>query len=326
MQKHPHLYSPISKYYKSLFGEKTFKIPVSIVDTCPNRMGLKGMETCIFCDEWGSAAFEDSFEKDLKTQIEEYKERLGKRYKANNFVVYFQAYTNSLAGIDKLRSYYELALSYPDINGIVVGTRPDCISPALLKLWKEFSERTYFSVELGIQSYFESQVKWLKRGHPANQSISAIHRIHKECPKIDIGVHFIFGIPGETKEHIVESAKITNSLPIQNVKLHNLHVLKNTGLEDLYHKGEFIPDELEDYAEKCSWFLDYLSKDIFVHRLGALSSRWDELIAPEWTKFKMSSYQKILDHIYELDSFQGKQFQVPPKDYAALSFPTHLNQ
>jgi radical SAM protein (TIGR01212 family) len=318
-------YNPISRYYRKVFGEKCYKIPVSIVDTCPNRMGLKGMETCIFCDEWGSAAFEDSFEKELPEQIEAYRAKFQKRYGAEKFIVYFQAYTNSLTGIEKLRTYYDLALSYDFVEGIVVGTRPDCISPALLRLWAEYSEKTYFSVELGIQSYFEDHVKFLKRGHKASKSIEAIMAINEACPKIDIGIHFIFGLPGETDEHIIESAKITNSLPVQNVKLHNLHVLTKTGLEELYHKGLFKPIELDEYAKKCALFLDHLNPETPVHRLGATASRWEEVVAPEWIKYKMMSFQALLDGINALGIKQGRNYK-PHPNYAMTNFPTHLHQ
>lgn len=324
MSTNSEIFYPISEYYKKRFGQKVYKIPVSIVDTCPNREGLKKMETCIFCDEWGSAAYEDSFEKTLKQQIEDVYQKLSVRYKAEKFFIYFQAYTNSFTGINKLRAYFDLALSYPFVEGIIVGTRPDCLSPALFKLWNEYSEKTYFSVELGVQSFFEKHVAWLKRGHHANKSIDAIFKIKTNCPKVDLGIHFILGLPNETDEEIIEYAKITNSLPVDNVKLHNLHVLKNTGLEILYHRGEFQPLELEEYAHKCRIFLEHLRDDIPVHRLSALASRWDELIAPEWTKFKMVGYQGVISHLKEKESYQGKNY-IEYKDYAIRSFPTHLH-
>ena len=317
-------YFPISRHYKKLFGNRVFKIPVSIVDTCPNRMGLKKMQTCIFCDEWGSAAYKDSFEKTLHEQIQSYYAKLSQKYHADQFLVYFQAYTNSLTGVQKLREYYEIALSYPFVRGIIVGTRPDCLSPALLRLWQEFSERCYFSVELGVQSFFEEQVRFLRRGHAAQKSIAAIYQIHQQCPQIEIGIHFIFGLPGESDEHIIESAKITNSLPIANVKLHNLHVLKNTGLEELYRKKQFEPIELKEYARRCGLYLAHLSPHIPVHRLGALAPRWDELIAPEWNRYKMKVFQEILTEINALGIKQGQLYR-PQKNYALHSFPVHLH-
>jgi uncharacterized protein len=309
-------YYSIGDYYKKRLGTKTYKIPVTVVDDCPNRRGLNGMETCIFCDEWGSAAYKDNMQKPLAQQIEECREAYAKRYKMDSFLVYFQAYTNSFKGVEKLRKDFDLSLSYPYVKGIVIGTRPDCISPATLKLWKEYSEKTYVSVELGVQSFYEDQVAFLKRGHTAQKSIEAVYKIH-EAANVDIGLHFIFGIPGETEEQIIESAKIASSLPIKNVKVHNLHVLKNTGLETLYKNGQFEPIGIEEFAHKCILFLEHLSPEIPVHRLGALSNRWDELIAPQWNRHKMYMRQFILDRMKERQTYQGRHY-VPAPNYALL--------
>jgi radical SAM protein (TIGR01212 family) len=308
MQPSSNRYYPIARYYKDRFGEKVQKIPVSTATDCPNRLGLKGMETCSFCDVWGSAAYTDQREMDLQAQITKYKQMLGKKYNAQTFLAYFQAYTNTFIGLPKLRQNFELVLSDPQFKGIIVGTRPDCISQAVLNLWKETNERTYLSVELGVQSFFEDHVQFLKRGHSAQDSIDAIHRI-KTHVDLDLGVHLIFGTPGETRDQIIETAKIISSLPIDNVKLHNLHVLKNTHLEKLYLAGEFVPMELDEYAEKVVLFLKHLSPKVRVHRLGAMSNRWNELIAPEWTRYKMLSYQYILDKLETQNAHQGDQFQ-----------------
>ncbi|MGE3975553.1 MAG: TIGR01212 family radical SAM protein [Bdellovibrionales bacterium] len=301
-------YYAISEYYKERFGEKVQKIPVSTATDCPNRLGLKGMETCAFCDVWGSAAYIEQREMDLSSQIVKYKEFLGTKYKVKTFLAYFQAYTNTFIGLPKLKQNFDLVLSDPQIQGIIVGTRPDCISPAVLNLWKEFHQKTYLSVELGVQSFFEDQVKFLKRGHTVQDSIEAIKKI-KTTIDLDLGIHLIFGTPGETEETIIQTAEIVSSLPIDNVKLHNLHVLKNTHLEKLYLAGEFQPIELDEYAEKVVLFLRHLHPRVRVHRLGAMSNRWDELLAPEWTRYKMGTYQYILDKIKYRDAHQGDRFK-----------------
>ncbi len=166
-------YYPISVYYERLFGEKVYKIPVTTVDDCPNRRGLKGMETCIFCDVWGSAARSESLTMNLRAQIEKYKTQIGKKFNAKKFLVYFQAYTNSFDKISTLREQFELCLEYEDIVGFVVGTRPDCISPALFKLWQEFHEKRFMFIELGAQSFSNAQLEFMKRGHTAEQSFKA---------------------------------------------------------------------------------------------------------------------------------------------------------
>lgn len=291
-------YYPISKYYKNRFGTKVVKVPVSIVDTCPNRLGLKNMKTCVFCDEWGSAAYEKKQKETLENQIAQVKKIKAEKNKSHKFLIYFQAYTSTFLAIEKLRLQFEAALSDPDVVGIVVGTRTDCVSPALIRLWEEFAARTYFSVEFGVQSFFDHHLEFLARGHDSASAIKTIRDLTASPDsKIDIGIHLIFGLPNETDNEIVENAKISNSLGIRNIKLHNLHVLKNTELENIYKRGEFNPLELEEYARRVKLFLTHLSPDIAIHRLGAVASRWDELIAPEWTRYHLKTYQYIKDYL-----------------------------
>lgn len=300
-------YITIADHYKKIFSEKVYKIPVSVVDNCPNRMGLKGMETCVFCDVWGSAANSDSFEMTLPQQIEKYHGHISKKYKAKSFLVYFQAYTNTFTKVSSLRENFETALSYPFVKGFVVGTRPDCISKAVLDLWQEYHEKSFVSVELGVQSFFDDQMQFMRRGHSVQQSLEAIFKI-AENTSVDLGIHLIFGQPGETDEQIIETARRVNTLPITNVKLHNLHVLKNTPLEQIYAEGKFIPIERELYAHRVKLFLEHLSPRLAVHRLAAFASRWEELVAPAWTADKMGTHQYMIDYLRQEKSYQGKQY------------------
>lgn len=302
-------YFPISLFYQKKFGAKVWKVPVSTATTCPNREGLKGMKVCNFCDEWGSAAYPEIREQHLISQIERNREHLRKRYKAHKFLVYFQAYTNTFAKTQLLEQQINTALKYDDVVGIVIGTRPDCISDAVLELWQKLSEKTFVGVELGVQSFDEKQLLWMHRGHSAKKSIQAIFRIRNSCPKIDLGIHLMFGLPGETQQQIIEYAHLTNQLPIDNVKLHNLHVLKNTPLELEYKAGLFKPISREDYANKIIDYLVKLNPLISVHRLTAVASRHDELVAPQWVANKMASYQYVLDRFNEKKAFQGQEFQ-----------------
>jgi radical SAM protein (TIGR01212 family) len=300
-------YYPISQFYKQKFGTKVVKIPVSIAEDCPNRRGLKGMKTCIFCDDTGSFAYPENQGLLLREQIRMHREKVSARFNASRFLIYFQAYTTTFTSLDRLREGFEIALENEDVAGIVVGTRPDCLSSAVLKTWKEYAERTFFAVEFGVQSFDDDQLVWMRRGHTAAQSIAAIERVHKESG-IDIGLHLIFGWPTENDKQIIETARLCSSLPISNVKLHNLHVLKGTPLADMYHEGTFQPVDLELYSHRVGLFLEHLSPKIAVHRLAALSSRWEELIAPPWTRHKMKSYQAILDHLNTRGIRQGAKF------------------
>lgn len=301
-------YHTISEHYNQLFGEKVYKIPVTVVDDCPNRRGLKGMQTCVFCDVWGSAANAESLSMELRAQIEKYHGHISQKYKAKAFLIYFQAYTNTFTKVSSLRHNFDVALSYPWVKGFTLGTRPDCLSKAVFDLWNEYHEKSFVCVEMGVQSFFNDQLEFMRRGHTAEASIEAIHKI-ADNTKVDLGIHLIFGNPGETDETIIKTAEIVNTLPITNIKLHNMHVLKNTPLEEMYHKGEFTPIDRETYAHRVGLFLQHVSPRFAMHRLAAYSSRWDELVAPEWTKNKMGTHQYIIDQLRAKTSYQSQLFQ-----------------
>lgn len=302
-------FRPISEFYKERFGGKVYKIPVATADACPNRLGLRGMKTCSFCDVWGSAARAEALDLDLQSQLAKYSQSIGKRFNAAQFLVYFQAYTSTFTALHRVKAQYDLALNFPGVRGLVVGTRPDCLSAGVLNEWKAYSEKTYLSIELGVQTFDEDQLVFLRRGHTAKDSIAAIEKISALNSPIDIGIHLMFGLPGETLESIRQTAEICNQLNIQNVKLHNLHVLKDTELENQYNRGEFAPIEREAYAERVQVFLENLSPQIYVHRLAAFSSRFNELIAPKWTSDKMGTHQYVVDQLRKNQSYQSRLFQ-----------------
>lgn len=298
-------YNPISQYYQSVFGEKVYKISVAVADTCPNREGLRGMKTCNFCDQWGSAAYHKNLERPLKTQIESVRKILKEKRKANKFLVYFQAYTTTFQKVNKLREEIKVALEFEDVVGVVIGTRPDCISDALLDLWNETANHVFVGVELGVQTFDEQELIWMRRGHTAQASLKAIQRIAEACPKVNLGIHLIFGMPNESESSVIETAQLCNRLPIHNVKIHNLHVLKGTPLEDEYREGKFTPLSRESYFRHVGLFLRHLRPDMGVHRLSAYAPRWDELVAPTWTSYKMKTYQDMMDYLQDNGFRQG---------------------
>lgn len=287
------------------------KVPTSIADTCPNRLGLKGMQTCIFCDEWGSAADNTIQTLPLEEQIARKLPEIAARYRAAAFLVYFQAYTTSFMAVSKLRAYFDLALSFEGVRGFVIGTRPDCVSQTLLDACNGYRDRCFVSIELGVQTFFDSQLEFLRRGHSAKEAIDCIRKIRAVNGRdLDLGIHLIFGLPGETDAHILETAELVSSLGIDHVKLHNLHVLKNTPLEELYLRGEFHPLDLSEYTERTVLFLKHLDPKIAVQRLSAVASRWDELVAPEWTRYKMKAHQFIVNRMNAAGDRQGDRYGV----------------
>lgn len=299
-------YHTISEHFKRVFGEKVYKIPVTVVDNCPNRMGLKGMKTCSFCDVWGSAAHEESFKMGLNEQILKYHQQLNAKHRADKYLVYFQAYTNTFTKVSALRNNFELALGHPFVAGFVIGTRPDCLSESVLQLWQEYTQKCFVAVELGVQSFYNPHLEFMRRGHSAEDSLLAIDKIANRT-SVDLGIHLIFGSPGETIDQVRETALRCNDLPITNVKLHNLHVLKNTELEKWYNEGSFQPIEFAEYSKKVETFLSHLHPRIAVHRLAAYASRWEELIAPQWTSHKMGAHQAIINSMRTNKIYQGCQ-------------------
>lgn len=309
-------YYPISQYFRRRFGERVAKISVSIAETCPNRSPDNALDPCIFCDEWGSAAYPLEKDRALLEQIRFNKSLVSRRLKSQRFLVYFQSYTNTLDKVEILRQRFATALSEDYVDGLVVGTRPDCLPRRIFPLLEEMSQRSYVMVELGAQSFFNDQLEFLKRGHSAEKNIEAVFALARHT-HVDIGVHLIFGMPGETPARLIETARIINNLPISNVKLHNLHVLTNTALAQMYRRGEFVPDELDAYADKVILFLRHLAPTVAVQRLAAVASRWDELIAPKWTGQKMQPIDFIENRMRHAGVVQGDL-------YAADSMPERI--
>ena len=306
--EHGKRYRQLSQHYRERFGEKVFKVSVSVVDTCPNRENRNGADVCIFCDKWGSAAYHQFRDQPLLKQIQINREAVQKRYRAEKFLIYFQAYTNTFGRFRELESLYQIALKEKDVVGIVVGTRPDCLPKRVLLKFAEIAQENYLSVELGVQTFDDAQLRFLSRGHDSASSLSAIRNL-KKLPELNLCVHLMFGIPDETDTQIRETAEILSEHEVDGVKLHNLHVLRNTPLEKLYHESRFTPVELEEYSRKVTLFLENLSPKIAIHRLAAVASRWDELVAPEWVREKMRPTQFIDDYLAAKETWQGQFFE-----------------
>ena len=306
-------YHPISAEYRRRFGCKVYKVGVSVAQTCPNRAGVNGMQVCTFCDPWGSAAYEDAVGLPLSEQIRRNGERIRVRYKAEKFIVYFQSYTNTFQPLARLERQLHEALAMPGVVGVALGTRPDCLPPAMIDLLDDLARRTHVSVELGLQTLDDAQLDFLARGHDSACSLAALEAL--ACrPRLDVCAHLMFGLPGETDHQLRDTAATLSRLGIDGVKLHNLHVLRDTPLETLYREGRFSPVTLEEYARKARIFLEHLHPGVAVHRLAAVASRWDEVVAPDWAREKMRPAQAVLDELERHQSRQGLHVRPAPDD------------
>ncbi len=302
-------YRPISQHYRAYFGEKVQKIGLIVSHTCPNRLGINGMQVCSFCDVWGSSANEAMRHQSITRQIQGQKARLSKRYKAKRFLAYMQAYTTTFARVSRVERWCKTALEQDGVLGVVLGSRPDCLPKPMLLMLQGLARQTYVSVELGLQSVDDGQLAFLRRGHSAANALDALKRL-ADCNNLHHGAHLIFGFPNESAqswhellEYTIECLRAHN---VHNVKLHNLHVLKNTALAERYAKGRFVPISLPDYAMRIVHFLNHLPQHVFVHRLNAVASRWAELLAPDWAREKMRPMQTILNTLAIHNAWQGK--------------------
>lgn len=306
----PRRYHPISQHYRERFGCKVYKISVSLAQTCPNREGVRGMTVCVFCDQWGSAAYHEQAGRSLTDQVAHLRDRLRQRLKADKFLVYFQAFTHTYQRITHLQRLYEQALAEEDVVGIVVGTRPDCLPPAMVRQLGRLGRQAYVSVELGVQTLDDGQLDYLARGHDAACSLDAVERLRSEG-EINICAHLMFGLPGETEAQLAATAATLSDAGIHGVKLHNLHVLRGTELERRFRAGQFAPIGLEEYAGRVCVFLEHLSPEVAVHRLSAVASRWEEVVAPAWVREKMRPAQRILAEMERRGLRQGDRYRLP---------------
>ncbi len=228
-----------------------------------------------------------------------------RKYKARKFLAYFQAFTNTYAPPERIRTLYDEALAVPDIVGLIVGTRPDCLPQAVIELLCEYDKRTYFWLEIGLQSGQDRTLKRLNRGHDVKSFIAAVQQVKKH--DIRVCAHVILGLPEESKEEMLSMVHLLNGLEIDGVKLHLLHVLTGTRLAEEYERDEFRILERDEYVELVCDFLERLRPDILIHRLTGDGHR-DSLLAPLWSLAKFEVLNAIDNELSRRGSRQGILF------------------
>ncbi len=300
------LYLSLNRFLKSKFGEKVKKIPVDAGFTCPNRDGTKGKRGCIYCDSYGSGTGMGlkglSVEEQIKLFLPRFKE---KGYK--KFILYFQSFSNTYGPPEKLRETYRVVERFPEIIGIAIGTRPDCIDHDGLEVLKEFREKGYYLwVELGVQSIFNETLERINRGHTFEDFLRAYELLKKEG--FPVVVHIIFGLPGETREMMLETAKRMGELKVDGIKFHALYIIKGSEMERLYKEGKYRPIEFETYVRLVADSLCYLPSSTVIHRLCSEASR-ERILAPFWVSEKMKVINEIRRYMKEKGLYQGKYLE-----------------
>lgn len=302
-------YRPFSRYLREIFGCRVQKIPLDAGFTCPNRDGRVGFGGCIYCGPRGSGtgAYENGVPlgEQIRAGIESGKRRFGKC----KFIAYFQAFTNTYAPPERLKSLYDEALRHQEVVGLSIGTRPDCAPDEVLELLEEYARRCHFWVEYGLQSAHDYTLELINRGHDIAQFVDAVERTKGRG--INICAHIILGLPGETQEEMMATADLVASLELEGTKIHSLYVLKGTKLAEIYQRGEFRLLELEEYVSLVCDFLERLPPDMVIQRLTGEAPR-DLLVAPRWSREKMAVLGEIDTELEQRGSYQGIEWRPSP--------------
>ncbi len=317
-------YYPYSEYMKKKYGEKIYKLPVSLKTTCPNRIKCYESEYacgdadeasgCTFCGEKGTGFENLSAKLSVTEQLMKNMSYIGSKYKAKRFAAYFQSYTNTFMDIDKFSSYMEEAFKIPEIVEVCISTRPDCVSDMYLEKIKFFAVKYKKAVviELGLQSINHRTLKRINRGHSLAEFIDAANRIH--ALGFEICAHMIINLPWDDDSDAVEGARILSALRVEQVKLHSLYIEKGTKLSLQYEKGEFSLISAEEYALRVVKFLENLSPNICIQRLVSRAPEEDTVFC-NWSM----SWWKIRDMIEDIleknDTYQGKKADYLNRDY-----------
>lgn len=284
------LQKTISQHYKELFGEKVYKLSLDAGFTCPNRDGTLGVGGCIFCSDFGGGEFAEKTCGDIKLQLEKAKSRVEKKIKNGKYIAYFQSFSGTYAPIDFLRKIYFEAISPDFIIGISVATRPDCINDDVISLLKEVNKIKPVWVELGLQTSNDKTAEYIRRGYKTEVFSSAVNALKNA--EIRTVAHMIIGLPGETPNDMIKTAKFISDSGVSGIKFHLLHVLKNTDLESEFKAGKFEVLSLEEYTEILLSCIKVLRRDIIIHRLTGDGAK-KELVAPLWSADK----KRVLNHI-----------------------------
>lgn len=299
-------YHTLDYFYKKKFKSKVFKVSLNGGFTCPNKDGKVGTRGCIYCSRTGSGEFAGNIKDNLLKQFDDVKEMMSKKWPNSKYIAYFQANTNTYAPLDVLKEKYETVYKLPNVVGLSIATRPDSIEDDVYDYLEKLSKETYLTVELGLQSIHEKTNKIINRCH----SLECFNKAVKELRKrnINVVVHIINGLPYETKEMMIDTVKYLNNLDIQGIKIHMLHILKNTDLYDMYEKEKFHVLSRDEYVSIVCEQLRYLREEIVINRITG-DPKEDDLVEPTWLIKKFGVLNEIDKYMAKYDIYQGDKIK-----------------
>ena len=291
-------------YLRRTFGGKCAKIPLDGGFTCPNIDGRCATGGCIYCSGRGSGDFAELPTLSIAEQYARVREKLSSKWTTERTIPYFQAHSSTYAPVDRLRALYEEALSLEGVVGLNIATRADCLDEGVPELLAELAERTVLTVELGLQSSDDRTAELINRGHSFADFCDGFQKLRQASPKINICVHIIFGLPDETEEVMMRTVRDVAALHPDQVKIHLLHVIKGTRMAEIYERGEYEPLTKAEYVSLVADAIELLPEDIVVARLTG-DGMADDLLAPDWSRKKVSVINDIDKLLFERGSYQG---------------------
>lgn len=298
-------YHTLDYFYKHKFGCKVFKVSLNGGFSCPNVDGTLGTRGCIYCSPLGSGEFAGRSCDDLVKQFNTIRDMMNNKW-SGKYIGYFQARTNTYAPVSVLKEKYEKILELDDVVGLSIATRPDCISNECLDYLSDLNKRTFLTVELGLQSIHESTNKLINRCHSLECFVDTVNRLRKR--NINVVVHIINGLPYETKDMMLETVKFINKLDIQGVKIHMLHIVKNTDLAKLYSEKGFHVLTRDEYIDIVCDQLELLRPEIVINRITG-DPKKEDLIEPDWLLKKFCVLNEIDKELVRRDSYQGSKLK-----------------
>ena len=295
-------YHTLDYFYKNKFNSKVFKVSLNAGFSCPNIDGTVGYGGCIYCSPSGSGDYAGNPNDNLVKQFNTVKEIIHKKWPEAKYIGYFQAHTNTYAPVNVLKEKYETILKLPNVVGLNIATRADAISDECLDYLTELNKKTYLTIELGLQTIHESTTKLINRCHTLECFEKMVKKLRDR--NINVVVHIINGLPYETKEMMIETAKYLNKLDIQGIKIHMLHILKGTKLAKIYNEKPFHVLTKEEYIDIVCDQLEYINENIVINRITGDPSI-DDLIEPNWLVKKFCVLNDIDKEMVKRDSYQG---------------------
>jgi len=296
-------YNPFSRFLKGRFGTKVYRVTVDAGFTCPNVDGTVTVGGCVYCDNRSFSPNRRLPRTTIREQVRRGVTLLENRYGAHQFLAYFQAATNTYASVERLKRLYDEALDHPQIIGLAIGTRPDCVPEAVLDLLQKYARDRFVCLELGLQSIHDRSLDWMNRGHYFDAFTDAVARCQGRG--LHLCVHVILGLPGESRADMLATADAIAAMPVHSVKIHNLHVVRETPMEQMYYDGKVRMLERDEYVRIVCDFLERLPVEMVIDRLNG-DAPPDYLVAPLWCLDKPALLHAIHEELDRRDSWQGK--------------------